>query len=456
MFQRSKGLLFTAIAVGCVAMMMPSQAEARGGGGGGRGGGGGGGGRGGFGGFSRGGGSFSGGSGYRGFSGSTAGASRFTPNNPGSGAWRGNWNNYGRWGGRGWGYGWGVGLGYWGFGGPFWYGGWPFWYPTLGYGVYSNPYYTNATDYGGYDYGVPIQQNAQQSQQNPEGAPDNQYFAEARAAFYAGNYPEALRNIEHAAIDQPTNEDVHQFHSLVFFALGDYQKAAAVAHTVLDRGPGWNWSVVQSFYQTPDTYTEQLRKLEHYITEHPEQASTRFLLAYEYLTLGHYPAADRQLKKVVALEPKDVLAKNILNGLNNAPGVKPNTSPGTGSQPQGLTSTRMPAGPPEDGPAPPQGQPAAPSNGPAPAITGTWTASPAPGVSIKATLQPDKHFTWTFTEGGQTTNFTGTYTQQGDELVLTRDQDGQKMDGTVSMSDNGFRFRLKNTDPNDVGLQFAK
>ena len=286
---------------------------------------------GGVGGFSRGGGSFSGGSGYRGFSGSTAGASRFTPNNPGSGAWRGNWNNYGRWGDGGWGYGWGIGLGYWGFGGPFWYGGWPFWYPTLGYGVYSNPYYTNATDYGGYDYGVPIQQNGpQNAQPNPEGAPDNQYFAEARAAFYAGNYPEALRNIEHAAIDQPTNEDIHQFHSLVFFALGDYQKAAAVAHTVLDRGPGWNWSVVQSFYQSPDTYTQQLRKLEHYITEHPDQASTRFLLGYEYLTLGHYQAADRQLKKVVALEPKDVLAKNILNGLDHAPGVMPNRNAGHG------------------------------------------------------------------------------------------------------------------------------
>jgi hypothetical protein len=409
-----------------------------------------------FGGFSRGG-SFSGGSGYRGFSGSTAGASRFTPNNPGSGAWRGNWNNYGRWGGRGWGYGWGIGLGYWGFGGPLWYGGWPFWYSTLGYGAYSNPYYTNAADYGGYDYGAPIQQNGpQNAQQNPEGAPDNQYFAEARAAFYAGNYPEALRNIEHAAIDQPTNEDIHQFHSLVFFALGDYQKAAAVAHTVLDRGPGWNWSVVQSFYPSPDTYTQQLRKLEHYITEHPDQASTRFLLGYEYLTLGHYPAADRQLKKVVALEPKDVLAKNILNGLDHAPGVMPNATPGT-SQPQGMTSTqKMPPGPPQGAPTPPQGQPAAPSNGPAPVITGSWTASPAPGVTIKATLQPDKHFTWTFTEGGQTTNFTGTYTQQGDDLVLTRDQDGQKMDGTVTMSDNGFRFRLKNTDPNDVGLQFTK
>ena len=92
-----------------------------------------------------------------------------------------------------------------------------------------------------------------------------------------------------------------------------------------------------------------------------------------------------------------------------------------------------------------------------PAITGSWKASPAPGVTIQVTLQPDKHFSWKFSENGQNNDFTGTYTQQGNELILTRDQDGQKMDGVVTMNDNGgFRFRLKNTDPNDVGLEFAK
>ena len=78
-------------------------------------------------------------------------------------------------------------------------------------------------------------------------------------------------------------------------------------------------------------------------------------------------------------------------------------------------------------------------------------------MTIQATLQPDKHFTWNFTENGQKADFTGTYTQQGNELILTRDQDGQKMDGTVTMNGKGgFKFRLKNADPNDVGLEFTK
>jgi tetratricopeptide (TPR) repeat protein len=469
MLHPTKCLLFTAIALATAAMMMPAHVEARGGGG--RGGGGGGGrgmGGGGMGSFSRGG-SFSGGSGYRGFSGTSGAARGFTPASPGSGAWRG--GGYGRWGYGGWGWGWGIGPGYWGFGSPYWYGGFPFWYDTLAYGAYVNPYYTNTVDYGGYDYGVPIQQSESQAPN------DNDYYAQARAAFYAGNYQEALSDIERAAMAAPTNEDVHQFHALVFFALGDYQRAAAVAHTVLDRGPGWNWPVVQSFYPSADLYTKQLRTLEHTVAEHPEQAAQRFLLGYEYLMLGHFKSADRQFQKVVALEPRDTLSKNILNGLSNSAAVKSNALPSNeSSQPAGSAgpagqpagngtptgpgiTSGGPSGGPSGLPPVPPSPPANPGNsaGVTPSITGSWKASPAPGVTIEATLQPNKRFTWKFSENGQNNEFAGTYSQQGNELILTRDQDGQKMDGVVTTNDKGgFRFRLKNTDPNDVGLEFSK
>jgi hypothetical protein len=123
---------------------------------------------------------------------------------------------------------------------------------------------------------------------------------------------------------------------------------------------------------------------------------------------------------------------------------------GPGTQgPSNPPGTTLPPSPPQ-----PSNPGAAPSAG---ALNGAWKSSPAPNVTIEATLQPDKHFVWKFTEGGQSKSFTGTYTQQGDSLVLTRDDDGQKMDGTVTMNPNGgFRFRLRNTDPNDPGLDFAK
>ncbi len=125
-----------------------------------------------------------------------------------------NWNwklrrNWNRWNG-GWGWGWAIGPCYWGFGSPYWYGGYPFWYDTLAGGAYVNPYYTNADDYGGYDYGVPIQQgqnqpSQNQPSQNDPGSDDDPHFAAARAAFYAGNYQEALREATQAVADMPTS-----------------------------------------------------------------------------------------------------------------------------------------------------------------------------------------------------------------------------------------------------------
>ncbi len=499
MLHRSKSLMFAAVAMSCAAMMLPSSVEARGGGGRGGGGGGGGGGR-GMGGGGMGGRSFNGGSNFRGVS---PGAQNFTRS--GNGNWngnRGNWNG-GRWNGGGWnrwnynrgwgwgGWGWWIGPGYWGFGGPYWYGGYPLWYDTLAAGSYVNPYYSNSYDYGGFDYGAPIQQQgpAQSQNQSPQ---DDPHFAAARAAFYAGNYQEALREITQAITDMPASDDVHEFHGLVLFAMGDYQRAAAIAHTTLDSGPGWNWNVVQTFYPSADTYTQQLRGLEHYISEHPNQAATRFLLGYQYLTLGHMNAARRQFDRVVALEPRDQLAKNIVAGLSKAPGVTGQPAVASdGTNPSGTATSTTPGGPPtgtggtmkvpqgpnvvgptgqgsnSTGPSTPTNTPATPPTPPpatpsgnavsAQALNGTWKSSPAPGVTIEATLKADKHFTWKFTEGGQSKSFSGTYTVQGDNLVLTRDEDGQKMDGTVTMNgDKGFKFRLRNTDPNDPGLEFSK
>ena len=151
-------------------------------------------------------------------------------------------------------------------------------------------------------------------------------------------------------------------------------------------------------------------------------------------------------------------------GPPNGPPSGPPIVSGTNRLPQGdgnlgpAGQNNSNAGPGSGAPAPPQ--PANPQGNQGAAVGslgGTWKSSPAPGVTIEATLQPDKHFSWKFTEGGQTKSFTGTYTQQGDSLVLTRDEDGQKMDGTVTMNgDKGFRFRLRNTDPNDPGLDFSK
>jgi tetratricopeptide (TPR) repeat protein len=268
---------------------------------------------------------------------------------------------------------------------------------------------------------------------SPNGTRDDASFSQARTDFIAGNYRQAELDIAQAIQQMPGNVDVHEFNALILFAMGDYDRAAAVAHTVLEAGPGWDWSILQTFYGSPDVYTAQLRALEHYVGDHASaDAGARFLLAYHYLMLGHMKAADHQLARVVAMEPKDKLSANMLAALNNAPGIKAET-----------TNTTPP-------PTPPVGPPLA-----ADQLHGRWKASPMPGVTIETMFQPDGHFTWTATEAGQTQTFTGTYSLQNDRLMFTR-TDGNTMDGVVTKEADGFKFKLNNAPPNEPGLQFSK
>jgi hypothetical protein len=129
------------------------------------------------------------------------------------------------------------------------------------------------------------------------------------------------------------------------------------------------------------------------------------------------------------------LSKNILAGLKNAPGIR---TPGTGAAGQGSADNSSTV------PVTPQ------------ALAGTWTSHPVPGVTISTTFQPDGNFVWKFAQGSNEQTFSGTYVDNGSELMLTR-QDGQKMDGTITMRDkNDFHFVLKNGNPNDPGLEFSK
>ena len=70
-----------------------------------------------------------------------------------------------------------------------------------------------------------------------------------------------MQVITQAIEDLPGNPDVHEFFALTLFALGDYNKAAAVTYDVLNAGPSWDWTILQSFYSSPDVYRKQLRGL---------------------------------------------------------------------------------------------------------------------------------------------------------------------------------------------------
>ena len=110
----------------------------------------------------------------------------------------------------------------------------------------------------------------------------------------------------------PNDAVLHEFRSLVLFALNNYREAATAAYAVLSAGPGWNWTTLSGLYQNVADYTTQLRALEAYVKENPSSSDAHFLLAYHYLTTGFPDAAQKQLRDVDKLTPNDRLVKQLL------------------------------------------------------------------------------------------------------------------------------------------------
>lgn len=266
-----------------------------------------------------------------------------------NGRWRNGYYNgyhpwvhgYWRWPGR-YPYWWGVGAG----AGAVWLGA-----PSSTV-VYSNPYYSSPTviNNSPYDYAQPLPAPPAQ----PQAAPDsyNPYdpsaappsdntpaakpsvppeatsnFDAARASFKQGNYAAAEQQVDKAIQALPTDATLHEFRALTLFAEKKYQGAAATIHSVLASGPGWDWDTVVSLYPNADTYTKQLRALESYQKEHPKDAASSFLLAYQYLMTGYNDAATRQLENVVKNQPDDELAAQMLKSLKQGKDTAPPPAP---------------------------------------------------------------------------------------------------------------------------------
>ena len=142
-----------------------------------------------------------------------------------------------------------------------------------------------------------------------------QFFDSARDAFMNGEYQQALTQVDRAIELLPNDAVLHEFRGLALFALGDYHQAAASVYAALSVGPGWDWTTLSSLYPDTDVYTQQLRTLEQYASQNPNQSDARFLLAYHYLTCGYTDQAIGQLQEVVQLNPKDQFSAQLLASL---------------------------------------------------------------------------------------------------------------------------------------------
>ena len=414
--------------------------------------------------------------------------------------------HHGPWGGQAWGWGWGYGPGVtfrytssgWGAGtawgypgygytdGPYGYGGRPLGWGlggwglgttvyTSGYYVYENPYFTPIVSQTMvYDYSQPIPVSTQPLPSGVasslpglppiEGSTpgENPVFGIARDSFRNGDYPAALREIDAAIQQSPTDAVVHEFRSLVLFALHDYHQSAAVIHSVLAIGPGWNYTTLSSLYPNPFVYSDQLRQLEDFTRENSLAADAHFLLAYHDLINSRKEGAIAELQQVLNLIPGDRLSSELLAMVKGPPRIsqlvavpvpehsapKPRTIFDGTSDP--LLSDR-----PNPLPASSKPNPRKPVD--ASKLWGIWNASREDGARFQLILTDDSQFTWVFIAPNQAMErLSGHYKIDGPVLVLER-QEGGVLAGTAEpQSDVQFHFKLVGGPSEDPGLDFSK
>jgi tetratricopeptide (TPR) repeat protein len=385
----------------------------------------------------------------------------------------GGWGG-GRRGGRGW------GSPYYGYHGNWYRGGWATTYPRYGYrygsgaryyggwgGVYNtfpswsgyalagwglaslannwlfsryaNPYYVATPVVNNvavvqappavYDYSQPIDVAA--APPEPTVAERSQATLDAAiAAFGAGDYAQATAMAEQALALTPDDPAIHEFRALALFAQGRYQEAASALYAVLTAGPGWNWSTMIGLYPDADAYTAQLRALEAAVSANPNSAPERFVLAYHYLVQSFPDAARAQFQAVAKLQPNDALAARFVELLTPQDPSAPDGAPAPA--PAALTSADQ-AAPTDEAP---------PAEPPPAELLGRWRATPADGLAITLTLNPDATFTWDVNANGQDQAITGQADFRDGVLSLAQ-ADGPPLVGQVQdLNAEGFGFQL--------------
>jgi cell division septation protein DedD len=293
------------------------------------------------------------------------------------------------------------------------------------------------------DYSQPLSTSA--APPEPSVAdPAMQTFDAARAAFMAGNYPDALQKTDEALKTLPSDAAINEFRALCLFALGQYDRSAGTLYAVLSAGPGWDWTTLIGLYPNVDVYTAQVHALEDYRTANRQSAPSRFVLAYHYLTQGHNDAAAEELREVVKLQPSDQLSSQLLAQLS------PNQPPSDTA-----VATTAPAA------APPPAPGTATGSAPAPAVAqsslmGSWKGSPGPGTNIDLTLSPDSKFVWNVVAQGKSQPIQGTYALENDVLTLTQSENNAMVGKVALQDDSHFRFQAMGGGPGDPGLLFSK
>jgi tetratricopeptide (TPR) repeat protein len=294
---------------------------------------------------------------------------------------------------------------------------------------YSNPYCTESMPAS---YSEPVVTAPVEPTQEPSSLPPGvsadavAKFDKARAAFLEGRYDEALKLTDSAVAQMPRDAVLHEFRSLVLFALGRYAESAAAIHAVLDVGPGWDWKTLSSLYPSVEVYSNQLRALEAASEKDPKAAELWFLLGYHYLTCGHQESALGMFRGAAKLQPKDTVAAALVATLS----------------PRDAKSAAPTA--------------AVPQPVPADNVVGDWTATGSASSSYSMSLRKDGTFTWAFSRGARKQEAKGVYTIEGNVLAMQPDSGGVLLAELTAKEPDVLDFKMIGGAQDDPGLGFRR
>jgi len=161
------------------------------------------------------------------------------------------------------------------------------------------------------------------------------FAAQGEADFKAGRYDDAVKNWQHALVDDPQNAALLLLMGQALFATGKFDPAAGSVQQALGALPQDKWGVVvqnyTELYGDPGDYAKQLRALEAARKKETEQPALRFLLGYHYAFLDYPKEALRELDKLLEIAPKDENGKKLRDAMAaklDGPAVAQPAAPG--------------------------------------------------------------------------------------------------------------------------------
>lgn len=141
-------------------------------------------------------------------------------------------------------------------------------------------------------------------------ATETNFTAQGMEYFQAGKYPEAVKALRHAVVDDPRNGGLLGLTGQALLAAGALDEAAGALQQSLAATPEAQWVDASSKLAklTPTEATDTLRKA---IEKDPAVPGLRFLAAYQSFGQGDYKQAQTHLDALLKAAPDDAIAKKL-------------------------------------------------------------------------------------------------------------------------------------------------